>query len=48
MAPAAKGSDAAQQPAGLDAVPNSQPAAISSGKPTVLPPLPPETNGEKP
>ncbi|HEY1861562.1 MAG TPA: BON domain-containing protein [Gemmataceae bacterium] len=45
MTPATKGGETVQQPA--DAVPNSQPTAINS-KPTVLPPLPPETNGEKP
>jgi pilus assembly protein CpaC len=44
----AKGGESVQQPAALDAAPNSQATALPGGKPTVLPPLPPETNGEKP
>jgi pilus assembly protein CpaC len=46
MLPATKGGDTAQQPA-ADTVPNSL-STVTPGKPTVLPPLPAETNGEKP
>jgi pilus assembly protein CpaC len=44
-APATKGDSALEL--APDTVPNSQPTA-TTGKPTVLPPLPAETNGEKP